>query len=177
MPGRGLRRTGVNRLVVRVDSRRDETAVPPIGRRKDGRFVGGWWNYAGILREVYLRRVDTLDLVNVHVFPRQSCPTCPARIYVRAVAANLQDIPVDAGLTGTVGGHTIEFRRATISGRGFHLFRGSATIENPRLWSPSDPHLYTVKLAAEHGGRRGAAVHAAHRHPDPGGGRSAAGCC
>jgi beta-glucuronidase len=149
--GRGLRGTGVNRLVVRVDSRRDEAAVPPMGRRKDGRFVGGWWNYAGILREVYLRRVDTLDLVNVHVFPRQSCPTCPARVYVRAVAANLQDIPVDAGLTGTVGGHTIEFRRATISGRGFHLFRGSATIENPRLWSPSDPHLYTVKLAAEHG--------------------------
>ena len=71
VPGRGLRRTGVNRLVVRVDSRRDETAVPPMGRRKDGRFIGGWWNYAGILREVYLRRVDTLDLVNVHVFPRQ----------------------------------------------------------------------------------------------------------
>ena len=70
---------------------------------------------------------------------------------MRAVAANLQDIPVDAGLTGTVGGHTIEFRRATISGRGFHLFRGSATIENPRLWSPADPHLYTVELAAEHG--------------------------
>ena len=104
-----------NRLVVRVDSRRDETDVPPIGRRKDGRFIGGWWNYAGILREVYLRRVDTLDLVNVHVFPRQSCPTCPAQVYVRAVAANLQGIPVDAALTGTVGGHTIEFRRATVS--------------------------------------------------------------
>jgi len=151
VPGRGLRRTGTNRLVVRVDSRRDESAVPPAGRR-NGRFIGGWWNYAGILREVYLRRVDTLDLVNVHVFPRQSCPTCEAKIHVRAVAANLQDIPVDAGLTGTVGGHVIEFRRATVSGRGFHLFRGSATIQSPHLWSPSDPHLYTVKLAVDHGG-------------------------
>jgi beta-glucuronidase len=151
VPGRGLRRTGVNRLVVRVDSRRNEAAVPPIGRRSDGRFVGGWWNYAGILREVYLRRVDTLDLVNVNVFPRQSCATCAARVYVRAVAANLQDIPVDAGLTGTVGGHRIEFRRARVSGRGFHLFRGSATIENPRLWTPSDPNLYEVKLSVEHG--------------------------
>jgi beta-glucuronidase len=149
---RGLRRPGTNRLVVRVDSRRDESDVPPNGRRKDGRFVGGWWNYAGILREVYLRRVDTVDLVNVHVFPRQSCPTCAARIYVRAVAANRQDIPVEAGLTGTVGGQAIQFRRATISGRGFHLFRGSAKIENPHLWSPADPYLYTVKLAVEHGG-------------------------
>ena len=151
VPGRGLRRTGTNRLVVRVDSRRDESGVPPIGRR-NGRYIGGWWNYAGILREVYLRRVDTVDLVNVHVFPRRSCDTCAARIYVRAIASNLQGIPVEAGLTGTVGGQTIEFRRATISGRGFHLFRGSAKIDNPRLWSPSDPHLYTVKLAVEHGG-------------------------
>ena len=41
-------------------------------------------------------------------------------------------------------------RRSRVAG--FHLFRGSATIENPRLWSPADPHLYTVKLTAEHGG-------------------------
>jgi beta-galactosidase/beta-glucuronidase len=153
VPGRGLRRTGTNRLVVRVDSRRDESAVPPIGRRRDGRFVGGWWNYAGILREVYLRRVDTLDLVNVNVSPRRSCETCPARVYVRAVAANLQGIPVAASLSATVGGKDVTFRPATVSGRGFHLFRGSAVIENPRLWSPSDPHLYTVKLVLRHGGR------------------------
>ena len=115
VPGRGLRRTGVNRLVVRVDSRRDETDVPPIGRRKDGRFVGGWWNYAGILREVYLRRVDTLDLVNATSSrASRARPARPGSTCGRW-AANLQDIPVDAGLTGTVGGHTIEFRRATIS--------------------------------------------------------------
>jgi beta-glucuronidase len=152
LAARMLRRTGTNRLVVRVDSRRDESGVPPIGRRSDGRFVGGWWNYAGILREVYLRRVDAVDLVDVYAFARRTCDTCQARIYVRATAANLQGIPVDAEVSGTVGGEHLEFRRARISGRGFHLFRASATIANPRLWSPADPHLYTVKLAVEHGG-------------------------
>jgi beta-glucuronidase len=152
VPGRGLRRTGTNRLVVRVDSRRDRSAVPPIARRSDGRFTGGWWNYAGILREVYLRRVDTVDLVNVHVFSRRTCDTCDARLYVRAVASNLQGIPVDATLTGTVGGRKLAFRPARLSGRGFHLFRSSAVIAKPRLWSPADPNLYTVKLAVRHGG-------------------------
>ena len=38
------------------------------------------------------------------------------------------------------------------SGRGFHLFRSSAVIANPRLWSPADPNLYTVKLAVRHEG-------------------------
>src|SRR5204862_7628223 len=46
---------GVNRLVVRVDSRRTPNDLPPGPR-------GGWWNYGGILREVYLRPVTGLDI-------------------------------------------------------------------------------------------------------------------
>jgi beta-glucuronidase len=46
---------GVNRLVLRVDSRRDRTSMPPGPS-------GGWWNYGGILREVYLRPVVGLDI-------------------------------------------------------------------------------------------------------------------
>jgi hypothetical protein len=34
--------------VVRVDSRRTEFDVPTVAVRKDGSYVGGWWNYAGI---------------------------------------------------------------------------------------------------------------------------------
>src|SRR5204863_4287907 len=46
---------GVNHLVVRVDDRRGPTDLPPGPR-------GGWWNFGGILREVYLRRVDQIDI-------------------------------------------------------------------------------------------------------------------
>jgi len=139
--------------VVRVDSRRQKFDIPPLSQRASGAFEGGWWNYNGILREVYLRRVDALDLVNVHAFSRRSCDTCNARVYVRAVASNLQGIPVDASLTGTVGGRKLSFRPARLSGRGFHLFRSSAAIPKPRLWSPADPNLYTVKLALRRGAR------------------------
>ena len=48
-------RSGVNRLVVRVDNRRTAADFPPGPG-------GQWWNYGGILREVYLRAVQTADL-------------------------------------------------------------------------------------------------------------------
>jgi len=142
-------RGGVNRLVVRVDSRRSEAAIPPLGVRSGGQYVGGWWNYAGILREVYLRRVDTFDFLNVYVRPSLKCPDCEARIYVRAVVGNLERVPANAVVTGTVAGHEIRFTPATIAARGFRLFRGSARISSPHLWSPSDPHLYEVNLRVE----------------------------
>ena len=51
----------MNRLVVRVDSRRQKFDIPPLSQRASGAFEGGWWNYNGILREVYLRQVDQFD--------------------------------------------------------------------------------------------------------------------
>ena len=54
---RRLKRRGVNRL---VDARRQPPPRRPTSRRRalDRRGVptGGWWNYGGILREVYLRQ-------------------------------------------------------------------------------------------------------------------------
>ena len=49
--------------MVRVDSRRTATDLPP-GRvsRRTRLPTGGWWNYGGILREVYLQKIDTLDI-------------------------------------------------------------------------------------------------------------------
>jgi beta-galactosidase/beta-glucuronidase len=145
LEAKGVRR-GTNRLVVRVDSRRTEQAIPPLGVRSGGKYVGGWWNYAGILREVYLRRVDTFDFVNVVARPRLDCPDCDARVYLRAVVANMEGVPARAEVSATVGGQRIRFTPATIQARGFRLFRGSTAISSPRLWSPEDPHLYDVEL-------------------------------
>ena len=57
----GLKRRGTNRLVIRVDSGAAPTDFPPSGLATNGLPTGGWWNYGGIQREVYLqapRRVD-----------------------------------------------------------------------------------------------------------------------
>jgi beta-glucuronidase len=147
LAAKALRRKGTNHLVVRVDSRRRALDVPAGGARQSGRYVGGWWNYAGILREVYLRRVEGLDLVNVNVRPDLPDPDGAATVRVRAIVANYTRLGANARLEGTVGGHDIAFTGAIVPAGGFHIFRGSARIENPKLWTPGNPNLYRLRLA------------------------------
>jgi beta-glucuronidase len=149
---RHTRPDDTNILVVRVDSRRSEFDVPNVGVRGGGRYVGGWWNYAGILREVYLRRVDRLDFTNVSARPELPCPTCAATVQVTAVVGNVGDGPADASVEGRIGSQTITFTPGPVAGRGYRRFRSTARIEKPRLWSPAAPNLYRIVLRVGLGG-------------------------
>jgi beta-glucuronidase len=73
IPSGLLRRGGVNRLVVRVDNVRRTFDLPPAGMSRTAVPTGGWWNYGGILREVYLRRVERVAIESVQVLPKLSC--------------------------------------------------------------------------------------------------------
>src|SRR3954454_21176022 len=84
----GLRR-GVNHLVVRADNRRSLTTLPPLKTLSNGLPSGGWWNYGGILREVYLRRVNRVDMANFLARPLLPCRSCPATVLLQATLANL----------------------------------------------------------------------------------------
>lgn len=145
--------TGPNQLVVRVDSRRGELDVPNVGRRRGGRYVGGWWNYAGILREVYLRKVERLDFASVLARPELPCRTCPATVQLRAIVANYDDLPAGAEIDGQIGGEKISFTPGTVPARGLSLFRASVRIQSPRLWSPAAPNLYRIALRLKVNGR------------------------
>ena len=79
-------RSGVNRLVVRVDNERTAADLPPGPG-------GQWWNYGGILREVYLRAVLIADLIQVQVRPLLPCPTCAATVQEEVVVRNLTGSP------------------------------------------------------------------------------------
>lgn len=67
LPTTGLSREGVNHLVIRVDNRRTNADVPRGYERPNGRPGGGWWNYGGLLREVYLRSFEAVDVESVRV--------------------------------------------------------------------------------------------------------------
>ena len=67
---------------MRVDSRRQKFDIPPLSQRASGAFEGGWWNYNGILREVYLRRVDRSTSQQVVFEPSLRCRTCAATMRV-----------------------------------------------------------------------------------------------
>jgi beta-glucuronidase len=154
---RNVKRRGTNRLVVRVDSRRLKTDFPPSGSSlTTGLPTGGWWNYGGILREVYLRRVDGVDMRDVDVRPELACGSCDASVLVRVRLDNPRSRSRRVRVTGTYGSRRLDLGTTTVPGRGIRDVETRFTLKNPRLWSPRRPNLYDVRLRASIGGRHAA---------------------
>jgi beta-glucuronidase len=147
-----LKRSGVNHLAVRVDSRRHNFDFPPSGRADTGEPTGGWWNYGGILREVYLVREDRVAIDSAVVRPVIDCRTCAARILLSATlhAARKGSVPV--AVTGLFAGRRVSLGSGTV-GAAPKAFSASLTLAHPHLWSPRDPHLYPAALEVRVGGR------------------------
>ena len=144
LPARAVRR-GHNRLVVRVDNRRRPYDIPPLSARNN-RFEGGWWNYNGILREVYLRKVRKLDVAHAFVRARLRCRHCGARVGIDVSVQNVTRHRQRARLIGSFGGRPLRFRPQRIGGLRSKRFRDRLRIRHPRLWEPGHPRLYALRL-------------------------------
>jgi beta-glucuronidase len=153
LPPSLLARGGTNRLVVRVENKRFGFDFPPAGLSVTGAPTGGWWNYGGVLREVYLRKISPLDMSTVQVRPQLPCPTCAATVQFRVTVRNYGDRATTARLTATFGGTRINLGRAAIGSKKFATFTRSLRVAHPRLWSPTSPSLYTVRITARAGKR------------------------
>jgi len=153
LPASSLRRGRVNRLVVRVDSRRRNTDIPAARRQTNGRPGGGWWNYGGLLREAYLRRVDRVDLERLSARPVVGCERCPAKLVLRATLHNYTGKKRDVTVRASVEGRSTRLPKTTVPPNGTREVGKIVTIRNPRLWQPGDPQLYTVRAAAITGGK------------------------
>lgn len=141
-------RTGVNRLIVRVDSRRLATDLPPGPG-------GGWWNYGGILREVYLRTAQRADIPQVQVQPLLRCPACAATIDEQVSIRNVTGVPQTVHLRGTYGHARLDFGTASIAAHATWSAEAFARIAHPSLWSIDHPALYRATLTlSDAGGRR-----------------------
>jgi hypothetical protein len=151
---RGLIRRGrVNRLVVRVDSRRFPTDFPPAGLSTTGVPTGGWWNYGGILREVYLRRINDVDFNTVVVRPNLPCAACAASVSYRVTLRNYGARARRVNVRARFGSRPINLGTRSIAPRRFTTFTRTVRIGRARLWSPDAPNLYDAPLTVSSGGR------------------------
>jgi beta-glucuronidase len=148
---KGIRRSGVNRLVVRVDSRRLPTDFPPSGLSSRGSATGGWWNYGGIQREVYLQKLDTVEFDKVRVLPRTSGNS--ATIDFTIALENVTGSARRVGAIANFGGRRVGLGTRRLKRGQTQLFKGRVRISNPQLWSPKRPYLYPVRISAVSGGR------------------------
>jgi len=152
LPAADLR--GVNRLVVRVSDAHSLTDVPPLSRPGPAGVVGGWWNYGGLLREVYLRAVEGVDMPQVQVLPSLECASCAASVSYAVVARNYGASAQTVTLRTSYGTVTAGLGTQTIAPGASATFAAKLRISRPALWSPSSPHLYDVTIDATAGGRR-----------------------
>jgi beta-glucuronidase len=150
----GLKRKGTNRLVIRVDSRRLPTDFPPSGLNESGVPTGGWWNYGGIQREVYLEKLDTVDYKQVQVRPVLSCATCAADVQMRLTLRNVTGSSKRIAVTGTFGSRKVNLGAKTMSGGGVAAFTDTLRIDKPQLWSPQNPNLYKVHFTVTANGKK-----------------------
>lgn len=147
LPSGLLKRSGTNRLVIRVDNRRYPTDFPPSGLTLAGTPAGGWWNYGGILREVYLRQIDRVDITSVVVRPELACASCDAKVLIRATLRNYGDRPERVQARATFGGRPVSLGEAIVGPKRFATLSRTITVRNPRLWEPGRPNLYTTRIA------------------------------
>jgi beta-glucuronidase len=149
---RGLDRRGVNRLVVRVDNRTRKTDLPPARLTVAGAPNGGWWNYGGILGDVYLRAVHGIDFASVRVRPALACATCAATVSVSATVHNYTRRRARVSVKARFGSIALKLGSRAIGAGGAGVYSKSVRVASPHLWSPDDPFLYDVSLSASAGG-------------------------
>jgi len=130
---------GVNQLVVRVDNQRTGADFPPGPG-------GQWWNYGGLLEEVYLRAVAGADISQVQVRPLLPCPACAATIDEQAFIRNVTGKPQAVQLRGRYGGVALNFGSTTIAPHATWTAVATARIAHPDLWAPGHPYLYRTTL-------------------------------
>jgi glycosyl hydrolase family 2 len=150
----GLKRKGTNRLVIRVDSRRLPTDFPPSGLNEAGVPTGGWWNYSGIQREVYLEKQDTVEYKQVQVRPVLGCGTCAADVQMRLTLRNVGSGTKRIAVTGTFGSRKINLGTKSLGGGAIAAFTDTLRIDKPQLWSPQTPNLYKVHFTVTADGRK-----------------------
>ena len=139
---------GRNTLVAEVSSLRSNSDLTHWRPAKYNGFgTGGWWNFGGILREVYMRRVDTVDVEDVDVLPRLRRVGGPAKVEVRTTLRNYTKKDRDVSLVLRVDGRRTVLPPETVPKLGRRLLDTTVTIKKPRLWQPGDPELYDITVS------------------------------
>src|SRR5215213_7085630 len=95
-----------------------------------------------------VRRVDTVDVDDVHVVPRLRRVGGAAKVEVRTTLRNFTKKDRDVSLVVRVDGQRIRYDPETVPALGRRELRSTVTIKRPRLWAPRAPELYDMTVGA-----------------------------
>ncbi|MDD8016840.1 MAG: glycoside hydrolase family 2 TIM barrel-domain containing protein [Bacteroidota bacterium] len=161
-----LRFDSANVLVVRVDN-------IPWGSRNDivPFYTCDWFNYAGIIHDVYLEFSDKISVTRADVITKDITGLVQATVVVnnrmpsnenvdvtlQVYKAKNDSVSLTKEVTGELAGSEVALQggsQQTISvpADSIAAWQTNVTIQNPDLWSPLKPNLYILKVTLSQGG-------------------------
>jgi len=132
-----------NVIAVRVDNKKRTYQIP--GHSID------WWNCGGITREVYLERHPKIFLKKMHVTPDlpdasgKRGASVEVKVWFGSKFTEPKDVEIKAVVLQTWTPELHVRGIETIEATGGASIM-SLHVDQPRLWSPDTPELYTLKL-------------------------------
>ncbi|MGE5482857.1 MAG: glycoside hydrolase family 2 protein [Bacteroidota bacterium] len=129
-------KAGPHTLIVRVDNTLNDRTLPQRGV--------DWFPYGGIDRAVYAELVSDIWIERFHVIPRRNGET-GVKLEVKALLKSLASSQRSEKLELTIDGRMIYSGKHPL-GPGDSVVTFEAKLENPRLWSPENPNLYSARL-------------------------------
>jgi beta-glucuronidase len=158
LPAGLLKRGGTNLLAIRVDDRRFPTDFPPSGLSTTGVPTGGWWNYGGLLREVYLREIDNIDFTSAAVLPDLPCGSCDAHLTYKATIRNYGTSAQRVSVSARLGARSVALGTVSVGAKKFASFTKRIAVKHPKTWSPASPYLYDTSMTATAAGGKSRAL-------------------
>jgi glycosyl hydrolase family 2 len=116
--------------------------------------TGGWWNYSGIQREVYLKRIDEAAFQKVLVRPELPCGTCDATVKLQLDLKNVTRNGHRLTVTGKFGTRSVNLGTKPLNPGAVVSFADTIRVAKPKLWSPGLPYLYDVSFSVRDGSRK-----------------------
>ena len=157
---------GSNTLVVRVDN-------PAWGSRNDiVPYVRcDWFNYTGIIHDVYLEVSDQVSVVRTDIVPKnidgtiqttvtlfnQSTSVKNVDISFEIFEADVNEGNIKTDKAADLIGNSAAFSGSSetsinINPDSFRVWRTTVKVDNPKLWYPKYPNLYIMKVLLKENG-------------------------
>ncbi|MBI5730772.1 MAG: T9SS type A sorting domain-containing protein [Ignavibacteriales bacterium] len=157
---------GINTIAVRVDN-------IAWGTRNDivPYTIADWFNYSGILHDVYLEIASTVSVVRTNVIPKDlegnletnivifNKKTSPSNVTasVRVYEALINQNNIQSEFAKDIIGNEVTLTGITqnvvvVSNESSTVWKTNLKITNPKLWSPKQPNLYVAKITLTENG-------------------------
>jgi len=137
-----------NFLAVEIDNRIDATTIPGLAQRGDPKAWYDWWDYGGIVRDVWLTASGPVEANRQRI--RSTVRDGDAAIQDQIILENHlpleEQVSVSMTALSSQGAAVTTQKREVILEPGTTPLELSATIHSPELWGIDHPNVYRMTV-------------------------------